>query len=295
MINDVKKDIGDITTLVIRQKNDMEAIQVQVNQSLSELRKDTTELLTTVGGLEEKSENMVQVQAHLEKGMQANKNQLDLTEGLAQDITRLDGQVTSNQDKVAVLKEKLEELSETFESTVGHLEDSASEWRKRHVNYYPQGPQENVHLAQVLMGGWKQCFSQTYGQSMKDKFFQIRDELCTGSKIIMACSRQDTESSGVISLLAAAPREDAFRVTNTKYRGTNGTVSNGSKWYVYIGEDGDQLSWGFAQSGDQIDLASCDREPGSKRLCWHLSDHGWRCGEENSNYEKWEKIIFTRD
>ena len=73
---------------------------------------------------------------------------------------------------------------------------------------YPRGPQENVHLTKVLQGGWRKCFNQTYGTSMRGKFDQIRDELCTGSKILLACSRQ--ESAGVISLLAAAPRSAAF-------------------------------------------------------------------------------------
>jgi len=199
---------------------------------------------------------------------------------------------SSTLQKQGEINSAVEELRLSFESEISQLNETAVEWRHRQSTYYPQGPQENVYLTKVLQGGWKRCFNQTYGTSMKNQFDKIRDEMCTGSKILLACTRQ--ESAGVISLLAAAPREDVFQVTETEYRGKKGKISNGSKWYVYVDGEGNQQSWGFADQEDDIELASCDNKPGSKKLCWHLSDQGWRCGE-NQNYGKWEKIIFTRD
>jgi len=278
---------GRISTLEVDMKTCNDGRE-KANDRLEALETWKKTVVTSLGALQ------TQVKK-LDESKDKNTKELVILNSAKDTIKENISQITTQVSSIKVNLAEVQEDTVQLNESLTEFHDSSTEWRHRYANYYPQGPQENVQLTQVLMGGWKQCFSQTYGKSMKDKFNQIRDELCTGSKILMACSRQDAESSGVISLLAAAPRQDVFKVTNTKYRGTNGTDSNGSKWYASFGEDDSQHSWGFAPSGQQIDLASCDRESGSKRLCWHLSDHGWRCGEENSNYEKWEKIIFTRD
>jgi len=154
--------------------------------------------------------------------------------------------------------------------------------------YYPKGPQLNVPVSKVTSNGWRVCFNQTYDNSMYNMFDKIRDELCRGEKIIMACRQTGSDD---LTLLAAAPREDVFRVTSTT--GRKGQISNGSKFYVWS-----HMVWGFGGLEDDVDGSSgpCDYENGDDRLCWFLTGSGgYRCGSAKGLNRRtdWQEMIFT--
>merc|ERR1712029_161219 len=170
--------------------------------------------------------------------------------------------------------------------------------------YYPYGPRQNVPMSTVLNGGCQQCYSERYDKKYTVNQFQNikEDRLCTGSFLMLGCRHR---SSNTITLLAAAPKDDVLKITDTQYGVGRGHVLNGSKWYRMVqaghltSNFNGKLGWGFADQYDPIRLAPCDygeTRGGSKRLCFHLENSGYRCGSSIRLYNdnQWEKLIFSK-
>ncbi len=152
-----------------------------------------------------------------------------------------------------------------------------------------------IEFLAVVLTGWTQCFSETYGQNNTD--LGAVQKLCQGSLMMLACRRV---GSANLQVAAYAKREDVLFDTGL---GNDLHNANGVGWY-YSGEE----SWGFAPEGLPVVRNSCDTQDssivdsgagGAQRLCWHTSGFylqgGWRCGYDdnlNSSFE-YERLIFT--
>ena len=155
------------------------------------------------------------------------------------------------------------------------------------------GVQQDLPVSSLT--GWKQCFSETYGQSNTD--LGVVQKLCPGSLMMLACRRVGSDT---LQVAAYANRADVLFDTGL---GNELHNANGVGWY-YNGEQ----SWGFAPEGLSVVLNSCDTQDssigsagggGAQRLCWHTSGYylqgGWRCGYDdnlNSSFD-YERLIFT--
>lgn len=135
--------------------------------------------------------------------------------------------------------------------------------------------------------GWTQCYVDTYNNDMS-----ASDVLsaCTKDHLMLACR---PTGSDTLTLAAHAPRADVTFDTGGE---NTPNVANGVGWYF-----NDNVSWGFAPEGEEIDLNICDIATSSPsgRLCWHTQPGlgGWRCGA-NTNLNSspaWERVVFEAD
>ena len=156
--------------------------------------------------------------------------------------------------------------------------------------YLPVGPQNNIGVGQIT--GWNQCYMDTYG-SFQGNLAQIQ-QMCNGGNIMLSCRPNNAQT---IDLLAWAPRDDVFFVTNlTSSCNANRPLhnANGTDWYYDT-----SWGWGFTAPNDGNSVCSCDTAQGAhpeQRLCWHTGggtlSSGYRCGNQypGSNYDR---IIWT--
>jgi hypothetical protein len=160
--------------------------------------------------------------------------------------------------------------------------------------YWAQGVQQNVPAAQL--GGWTQCFSDTYGDFGAPISVGIEVQ-CNKAKLLMACRPVGSQT---FTLLAMAPRQDVL--FDCGFQSNCSKLSNGVAWYF-----SNQMSWGFAPGGDMISrgiFSNCDSSPGEthpdQRLCWVTNfdemDWGFRCGANDLTGDTtWERVVFQAD
>ncbi len=149
-------------------------------------------------------------------------------------------------------------------------------------SYLPVGPQQNIPVATVTNGGWEECYSDLYDNSLNQGAVLAS---CTGTDLMLACR---PTGDTTLQLLAQAPRADALFDT------PNDTphIANGSGWYF----DPDS-AWGFVNGGDSSPGSPCDIENsnGGQRLCWHgQGNGGYRCGANKTlnNSAAFERIVY---
>lgn len=159
--------------------------------------------------------------------------------------------------------------------------------------YLPVGVQYNVPVAQVTAGGWKQCYQDRYSDIFD---FTESFQACTQDKIMLAC-RQSTNTT--FQLLAWGKRSAVFPSNPLPPWEGNFTsrVSNNVQFYAHQGHS---IGFGMAANTSVFSLTSCDNPDwGSAqrlkdRLCWRLSEGGWRCGSAVwlNSASDWERAIF---
>ena len=152
-----------------------------------------------------------------------------------------------------------------------------------------EGVRTNVAIADL--GGWEQCFSETYNRSGTS--LASVASACAGSHLMLACRRTGTDT---LIVAAHAPREDVLFDTDESNTPHN---ANGVGWYW-----GRNESWGFAPQGRSIGRNSCDTatDGGTEnRLCWHTGSSnlngGWSCGSNRSlnSSSAYERLVYTAD
>ena len=139
----------------------------------------------------------------------------------------------------------------------------------------------------VTSGGWKKCYSGSYSQDLTSgEFTRIRDQMCTGHNIMMACRPAGaTPASDSLTVLAWANRETIFSPSPDE-----GLISEGTRFYLNnLTQDGSTNGgWGFASEASSLQFdGGCDKSQGlndDMRLCWFLNvnNGGWRCGSSQS-------------
>lgn len=157
--------------------------------------------------------------------------------------------------------------------------------------YYPEGPQRNVSLSTLIDDGWERCFSDSYGAS--GTLVITAQEACTGNYLMLAGRATESEE---ILLLAAAPREDIWTITESQQT----RFVNGSYWYFVPVRSGQANSIGFSRTSN-VYIYTCDyddeghgvpAEESEYKLCWHIEsegtlesayfDSGYRIGSDTS-------------
>jgi cysteine-rich repeat protein len=156
--------------------------------------------------------------------------------------------------------------------------------------YWMEGPQLDVPVDDL--GGWEECFSDTFADYSVGLTNTILDQQCTGSKLLIGCKQS---GAATFQLLAMGDREDViFDVGDGEFATHE---ANGVAWYYST-----QWSWGFALGGDPVERNSCDVAQGNPqyRMCWHTSsdalDGGYRCGANDGLWDfNWERVIMHAD
>merc|ERR1711862_284680 len=184
------------------------------------------------------------------------------------------------------------------------------------MSYVPYGPQLNVPVSKITQGGWTQCHSRRYDQSLsKWQFNQIRDHDCPSDYIMVGCRRTNSDT---MSLLAWTLRGNFFESTGntcSKHE-QSGPEYEGTQWYMYTKEESSGHScgaFGFAEAPhgteNYLPILDCvDQHPEHqtsphdqrKSLSWVLdgtfggSAGGFRCGEDLQllGSPDWELVIF---
>jgi hypothetical protein len=156
------------------------------------------------------------------------------------------------------------------------------------ILYFPEGPQVDVPVEDLL--GWELCDSRPYSSSTGLALSSIL-AACDKTNLLLACRQT---GSGILTVLAAAPRADVLFDTGT---GNTPHNANGTGWYF-----NNDYSWGFADEGDPLSRSQCDTQSsnGALRLCWHTLQFnvgGWRCGTTTglNSSNAWEKLIYHAD
>ena len=160
-------------------------------------------------------------------------------------------------------------------------------------SYRPLGPQTNVPLSVVTRGGWKVCFATTYADALPNSTVQdIHDNNCTKQNIMLACGRSnDSDVPETLQLLAWAPRDDVFGMTDDV-----GNVTQGTRFYR-TGDDGVMGFTGGHQEnrGETGGRCSDQNEGGQHMLCWFTSGKyaGGRCGKDMGlSTSEWKQIFL---
>ncbi|MSP60121.1 MAG: hypothetical protein EXR72_07225 [Myxococcales bacterium] len=151
-------------------------------------------------------------------------------------------------------------------------------------------------LAIANLTGWTQCHVNTYAANASVATILQK---CGGNYLLLGCRQA---GSATLTLAAMAPRADV--IFDTGANNTTAThLANGVAWYFSSSH-----SWGFAPSGDKVNLNSCDNygvgnvvDPnghGPLRMCWHTAggslNSGYRCGATDLNGSNiWERLVYT--
>ena len=162
----------------------------------------------------------------------------------------------------------------------------------------PAGVQQNVPVATVLAGGFRECFRDTYNDSGTPLDAILAG--CAGAELVTACRPL---GSDVLTLAALGDRAQVIQDTGSPSvdgLSDRGHEHNGVKWYF-----NNSWSWGFAPAGEPTNLNSCDFNGGGQsaagqRMCWHTGantiDGGYRCGDNDLNGNAgWERVVYARD
>ena len=166
------------------------------------------------------------------------------------------------------------------------------------VPWHPSGVLQNLPEADVLAGGFHECFRGTYGEA--GATLANIEAACGGTELVLGC-RPVGEPS--LTLAALGDRDAVLTDTGTPAAdglSDRGHENNGVKWYF-----NGNFSWGFAPAGLPTNLDSCDFNDGAQpspelRMCWHTGGDalnvGYRCGDNNLNDGAgWERVVYARD
>ena len=148
-----------------------------------------------------------------------------------------------------------------------------------------EGIRQNVPEAELLAGGFEQCFRGTYNGN--EPIGPIL-ERCNEGVLLLGC-----RPAGAAALTLAAMGERAEVLTDTGDGQDAVHNHNGVDWYF-----SDAWSWGFAPEGVGVNRFSCDTnnvQP-ELRMCWHTGggnlNNGFRCG--NTFDDRYERVIYHR-
>ncbi len=152
-----------------------------------------------------------------------------------------------------------------------------------------QGVRNNVPIADVLGGGWEQCFTNRYSVRNGPLVLGEIDQDCDGAWLMLACRATGADT---LRVAAHAPRADVLFDMGEQ----NAThPANGVGWYYGLSE-----SWGFVRAGEAVNRNSCDTNSraDNTRLCWHTSsgriNNGWRCGDQTdlNGSNAWDRMVY---
>ena len=110
----------------------------------------------------------------------------------------------------------------------------------------PVGPTAGLTNAQILGGGWTQCYAASMGAAIGNNAENVLNA-CSGDYLMMA-GRETGSSSFIIA--AAALLSDTIVNTGQTANGTH--VANGSSWWF-----SPNWSWGFTAIGDTLNNFQC--------------------------------------
>lgn len=149
----------------------------------------------------------------------------------------------------------------------------------------PVGPTAGLTNAQILGGGWTQCYAASMSAFIGNNAENVLN-VCQGDYLMMA-GRETGANSFIIA--AAALLTDATFVT-----GTNSTthVANGSNWWF-----SPNWSWGFTALGDTVTNNECDTSDSPTSMCLHTLNGagGYRINNITglNNSTGYEKVFFV--
>ena len=119
--------------------------------------------------------------------------------------------------------------------------------------YLPDGPQINVSISTLTLGGWTQCHTELYSNELDDAQVDAIQEKCNNTKTFVACKKV---GSDILTLAAWANTTTVFAVTenNPTCNDTcQSQVEAGSRWYRTPG------TWGFAAADNTLYLYKNDK------------------------------------
>jgi cysteine-rich repeat protein len=146
------------------------------------------------------------------------------------------------------------------------------------------GPQTNVSIGGLNLGGFELCHTETYATQFDADAVRAQ---CPGATWIVGC-----RPVGADRLTVAAMGLQATIFEPVANEANAAQVHNESRWYY-----GENYSFGFAPPNGGLNRVTCDTagDQAELRMCWHTIDRGgWRCGATTrlNNSEAWERVIL---
>ncbi|MCB9537575.1 MAG: hypothetical protein H6704_15095 [Myxococcales bacterium] len=151
------------------------------------------------------------------------------------------------------------------------------------------GVRRDLPVDDVVGGGFVECYRDAYNNANTP--LDVILDACPGDVLLTACAETDAPR---LAVAAMGAREDVLRPTGRLPGGTH--EANGVAWYF-----SDDLSWGFAPAGAQVERRRCDiaADQAELRMCWHTRDgridNGARCGNQAvGGNDRWQRVIYAR-
>ena len=124
------------------------------------------------------------------------------------------------------------------------------------TSYLPLGPQTSVPITNIanIESPWMECYKQSFNDFLDhDKLDQEIQTSCCRDKVMMACKEKDSTE---LKVLAWAPRDDVFGLTDDTICGTSGTFGYTYSERVWRGE-----------TRETAKTAVCDQEQCQRGIC----------------------------
>jgi hypothetical protein len=150
---------------------------------------------------------------------------------------------------------------------------------------FPSGPVAGLTTANILAGGWSQCYSGTMSAIIGSSGEAVLNA-CNGDYLMMAGRRT---GSNEFLIAAAALRADTIVDTG---KSSNTNLANGSQWWY-----SPNWSWGFTAAGDTVDNFECDTSASPASMCLHTLSFvgGYRINDTQdlNGSTDFEKVFFV--